>query len=227
MIRVLIVDDHDLFRQGLVQLLQMETDITVVGEGGNGLEAQRLVKELEPDVVLMDVHMPTVDGVAATREILREHPQVGIIILTMFGENAHVFQAIRAGARGYLLKNSRSSDVIAAIRAVHSGASQLDPNLATEVLSEFRRLADKAGLDEGISLLSKTELQLLRLVAAGCSNKQIADRMCFAESTVKNRLSVLFQKIEVQDRTQAAIYALTHGLVPEQMSNGKPTLGAE
>src|SRR5919109_2061877 len=123
MIRVLIVDDHDLFRQGLVQLLQMETDITVVGEGGNGLEAQRLVKELEPDVVLMDVHMPTVDGVAATREILREHPQVGIIILTMFGENAHVFQAIRAGARGYLLKNSRSSDVIAAIRAVHSGAS--------------------------------------------------------------------------------------------------------
>jgi DNA-binding NarL/FixJ family response regulator len=215
MIRVLIADDHQLFRQGLRQLLELEPDIEVVGEVGDGLKVQEAVENLKPDVVLMDINMPTVDGVAATREIVRSNPNIGVIILTMYKEDSYVFQAIRAGARGYLLKSASSSEVVDAVRAVYRGASLLDPMMTTKVLKEFRRLSETLGADDGLGGLTETEIKILKLVAAGLSNRDIARELNFAESTVKNKLSVLFEKINVEDRTQAAIYAITHGIMPE------------
>ncbi len=215
MIRVLLADDHQLFRQGLRQLLEMEPDIEVVGEVSDGLQVLEAVEKYSPDVVLMDISMPTVDGVAATRELVRSRPDIGVIILTMYKEDAYVFQAIRAGARGYLLKSASSEEVVEAMRAVYRGASLLDPMMTTKVLKEFRRLSETVGADDGLGGLTDTEIKILKLVAAGLSNKDIARELNFAESTVKNKLSVLFEKINVQDRTQAAIYAITHGIMPD------------
>jgi DNA-binding NarL/FixJ family response regulator len=215
-IRVLLADDHNLFRQGLRQLLEQEDDIEVVGEAGDGLEVQRLVAETNPDIVLMDINMPLADGVSATREIMRTDSDTGIIILTMYREEGHVFQAVQAGARGYLLKSASAAEVVSAVRAVHSGASSLDPEMASKVLEEFRRLSTKAGGEAGLGGLTERELALLRLVASGLSNKEIARNLYLSESTVKNRLSIIFEKIGAEDRTQAAIYAITHGLLPQK-----------
>ena len=215
-IKVVLADDHSLFRQGLRVLLEAERDIKVVAEVSTGLDVQTAVMETDPDVVLMDISMPVADGVSATREILRQKPDVGVIILTMHQEDGHLFQAVRAGARGYLLKTSKSADVVAAVRAVHAGASLMDPAMTAKVLDEFVRLSERVGPAEGMGALTETEMKLLRLVAAGLSNREIADKLCYAERTIKNRLSVLFEKINVRDRTQAAVYAITHGVLPAE-----------
>ncbi len=213
-IRVVLADDHQLFRQGLKALLEMERGISVVAEASDGLEVQRVATEHEADIVLMDINMPIVDGLSATRELLRARPDTGVIILSMHHEEGHVFQALRAGARGYLLKTSRVSEVASAVRAVASGLSLLDPSVTTSVVSEFRRMSSKQTPEDGLGQLTETEVKILQHVAAGMSNKEIAARLSLAESTVKNRLSVLFEKIGVLDRTQAAIYAITHGIAP-------------
>ena len=213
-VRVVLADDHQLFRQGLRALLEMERDIAVVGEANDGLEVQKVAIEQEADVVLMDINMPIVDGLSAARELIRARPKVGVIVLSMHHEEGHVFQALRAGARGYLIKTSRIAEVAAAIRAVASGLSLLDPAITTSVVSEFRRMSAKQTPEDGLGNLSETEVKILQHVAAGMSNKEIASRLSLAESTVKNRLSVLFEKIGVLDRTQAAIYAITHGIAP-------------
>ena len=214
MIRVLLVDDHDLFREGLRRLLETEPDIQVVGEAGDSAAAERAVMELKPDVVLMDISIPGTDGVSAARSLLSQHPHLAIIFLTMHAEEVVAFQAIRAGARGYLLKNSRISEVVRAIRAAYQGESLLDPGLTAKVLAEFRRMANQPRAADAVGRLTEIEVKMLQLVASGLSNREIAQRMCFAEATVKNRLSVIFNKIQVQDRTQAAIFALTHGIAP-------------
>lgn len=211
-ISVLLVDDHVLFRQALRHLLEAEPDLQVIGEAGDGRSAQQLAERANPDVVLMDISMPGIDGVTATRDLKQNNPDVKIIILTMFAEDGHVIRAIRAGADAYLLKNSDSSKVIEAIRAVARGESVIEPQLATTLLSEFRRISEFRD-EESIAGLTEREIQLLRLVAGGLSNKEIAAELSVAESTVKNRLSLLFEKLEVKDRTQAAIYALSHGLI--------------
>lgn len=215
-IRVYIADDHTLFREGLRQLLEMEADIEVVGEAADGLEAVAGVPKLSPDVVLMDINMPVVNGVAAITQILEGAPDTGIIVLTMYRQDQYVFDAMRAGARGYLLKDAKPSDLIFAIRAVARGASMVDPRLTTTVLKEFRRLANQVEADQGLGGLTQRELEILRLLALGLSNKEIAHRLCLAEKTVKNYLSIIFQKLELNDRVQAAIYALRHGLLAEQ-----------
>lgn len=213
-VRVVLADDHSLFRQGLKALLEMERGISVVGEASDGLEVQRVSLDLDANVVLMDINMPIVDGLSATRELLRARPNIGVIILSMHHEEGHVFQALRAGARGYLIKTSRISEVAAAVRAVASGLSLLDPSITSSVVSEFKRMSAKQTPEDGLGQLSETEVRILQHVAAGMSNKEIASKLSLAESTVKNRLSVLFEKIGVLDRTQAAIYAITHGIAP-------------
>jgi DNA-binding NarL/FixJ family response regulator len=211
-VSVLLVDDHVLFRQALRHLLETEQDIRVVGEASDGSQVEQLVEEQRPDVVVMDISMPAIDGIAATQILRDKHPSLGIIVLTMFAEDSQVIRAIRAGADGYLLKNIESGKVVEAIRAVARGESVVDPELATKVLNEFRRLSDVDGYNN-IAGLTEREISLLQLVANGLSNKEIATELGLAESTVKNRLSILFQKLDVKDRTQAAIYAMTHGLV--------------
>ncbi len=220
MIRVIIADDHDLFRQGLRRLLKLETDIQVVAEAANGLEVQSMVEGLEPDVVLMDIGMPIVDGISATREISSRWPDTKVIALTMYWEDGYVFRAIQAGAHGYLLKTAQASEVVGAIRAVSTGASPLEPTIAGKVLREFRRMAATNGSQDGLGGISATEITMLRLLSSGLSNKQIARKMGLAQSTVKNRLSILFSKIDVHDRTQAAIFAISHGLLPQGPSDG-------
>lgn len=195
-------------------MLNAEPDIEVIGEAGDGLEVQARVDELQPDVVLMDVGMPIVDGISACREITRRHPEATVVILSMYPDEGHLFQALRAGAAGYVLKSKGIEHVVAAVRAAADGGGLIAPDLTGKVLNEFRRIAAKAGIDDGIGHLNETELQMLQLVASGLSNREIARQMSFADSTVKNRLSVLFQKIGVSDRTQAAIYAITRGITP-------------
>lgn len=212
-IGVALADDHVLFRQALRHMLESESDIEVVGEAGDGRAIQTLVEQHLPDVILMDINMPGIDGVTATRELKSQLPGVRIIILTMFSEDGHVIRAVRAGADGYILKNSESSRVIDAIRTVYRGESVIEPQLASKLLSEFRRVSDVQD-DDAMGGLTSREIELLRLVASGLSNKEIARKLNLAESTVKNRLSLLFEKLEVKDRTQAAIYALSHGLIP-------------
>jgi DNA-binding NarL/FixJ family response regulator len=213
-ITVLLADDHVLFRQALRHLVEMEQDITVVAEASDGASALKLVDLHRPDVVLLDISMPTMDGIIATAKLREQYPDIGIIILTMFAEDSHIIRAIRAGANGYLLKNSESGRVMEAIRSVARGQSILEPQLVTKLLDEFRRLSDNRG-PTNVAGLTDRELELLRLVARGLSNKEIASTLELAESTVKNRLSILFEKLEVKDRTQAAIYAMSHGLVAQ------------
>jgi DNA-binding NarL/FixJ family response regulator len=210
-IRIVLADDHVLFRQALRNLLDTEPGLRVVGEADDGHAAIDLVGKVLPDVVVLDVSMPAVDGITATEILRSRYPQIGIVMLTMFTEDAMVIRAIRAGADGYLLKSSESYRVVEAIRTVARGDSIIDPELASKVMNEFRRLSD---IVDGVNVagLTEREVALLQLVTNGLSNKEIADELGLAESTVKNRLSVLFQKLDVKDRTQAAIYAMTHGL---------------
>lgn len=210
-ISIVLADDHVLFRQALRQLLEAERDFHIVAEAGDGAKAIEAVELHRPDVILLDISMPGMDGISATTDLRRRYPAMGIIILSMFAEDAYIIRAIRAGANGYLLKNSEAGKVIESIRAAARGESILEPYLVTKLLNEFRRMSDISE-HHNVAGLTPREIELLRLVASGQSNKEIAQTLDLAESTVKNRLSILFQKLEVKDRTQAAIYAMSRGL---------------
>lgn len=214
MVRVVVADDHDLFREGLRQLLETIPSVEIVGEAADGQEAIKLVAELHPDVVLMDINMPRVDGLRATEYIVKHYPSTNVVVLTMYQDDEYAVHAIRAGAKSYLLKNSRSDEVIQAIHVAASGGSTIDPALAPALMREYQRLLTRMPNNKQ-QHLNDREMTLLRLLANGLNNRQIADHLDLAESTVKNNLSALFQKIGVRDRTQAALYAISQGIVPK------------
>jgi DNA-binding NarL/FixJ family response regulator len=210
-IRVLIADDHRIVRQGLRHVCELAGDLIVVGEAEDGQEAIKLARQLQPDVILMDINMPLLDGVQATQRIVEADLPVQVIILTMFRQDQYVFEAIKAGARGYLLKDVDEGDLVNAIRAVHRGDALINPSMAVKLLDEFRRLSqmdDSTGDMEG---LTQGEMEVLRLVAQGADNKAVGEQLALSERTVANRLSSIYEKLHVNNRTQATLVALRRG----------------
>ena len=214
-IKVLIADDHRVVREGLSAILKTKENIEVVGEAQDGQEAVDKARTLVPDVMLMDVSMPRMGGVEATRVIKRELPHIGIIALTMYEEQQYIFDLVRAGATGYLLKDTDSSQIVAEIRAVYRGESLIHPSVASKILAEFSLLAQRKGKKPGWVEhdLTDREITVLRLVADGKTNKEIANSLDLSEKTVKNHVRNIFHKLQVYDRTQAAILAIRKGLI--------------
>jgi DNA-binding NarL/FixJ family response regulator len=206
-IRILLADDHSVVRQGLKMFLGLDADLEVVGEAKNGQEAVRLATELRPDVVLMDLLMPVMDGIAATGAIRRELPDTEVIALTSVLEDASVVSAVRAGAIGYLLKDTESDALVRAIKAAAAGQVQLAPEAQARLLREVRA-------PEGPERLSERETDVLRLVAAGRANKEIARELGIGEKTVKTHVSSILAKLGLMSRTQAALHAVRIGLAP-------------
>lgn len=209
--RVMLVDDHAVVRQGLLTFLDLQEDITVVGEAKDGVEALRLAPELEPDVVLMDLIMPRMDGIETVRRLKALRPHTQIIVLTSFGDDQKVFAAIRAGATGFLLKDVSPQDLAAAIHAARRGEASLAPGIATKLLQE---IAVGANPQSDEPTLTEREHAVLAQIAQGRSNKQIGEELSISEKTVKTHVSNILTKLHLDDRTQAAIYALKEGLVP-------------
>lgn len=218
-IRVLLVDDQPLFLEGLKTLLSLDASLEIVGECGNGREALEACRTLEPDIVLMDLNMPVLDGVAATRALKEQQPGIAVLTLTTFDDDERVFDALRAGASGYLLKDTPSRQLVEAIQAVARGQSFLQPSIAAKVLAEFNRLREPSAAPvpaRRIQLrepLSSREEDVLRWLARGSSNKEIATALSLAEGTVKNHVSNVLGKLGVLDRTQAALLARDLGIL--------------
>lgn len=214
-IKILLVDDQPLFREGLCTLLSVHPDFEVVGEAGNGAEAIRLARSLLPLVVLMDLQMPVLDGVAATRQLHEEQPNCRVIVLTTFDDDELVFDGLRAGAVGYLLKDAPSEKLAEAIRVAARGETFLQPSVAAKVVAEFARLSRKTVTTANtvIEPLSEREIEILRLIAQGASNREIAGTIFLAEGTVKNHVTSILGKLEARDRTQAALKAKDCGLI--------------
>jgi DNA-binding NarL/FixJ family response regulator len=214
-VRVLLVDDQALFREALSTLLEVRPEIEVVGEAGDGDVALRRTADLRPDVVLMDLHMPVLDGIAATRRLRVEHPDVRVLALTTFDDDEDVFAALRAGAVGYLLKDVSGDRLVEALLAAARGESVLQPSVATRVLARLAQLPDDAPprAQPLVVPLSERELGVLRLLAEGGSNREIAGALFLAEGTVKNHVTNVLAKLGARDRTQAALRARELGLV--------------
>ncbi len=211
MIRILIADDHSLFRQGLRSLLEAEGDLRVIGEAASGREALRAALETKPDIILMDIQMPGLDGVEAAKEIIKESPEAKVIMLTMYRQDAYVFEAVKAGARGYLLKDTDAGVLVDAVRRVNQGEVLLDAELAEQIIHDFRAKRDVLPRAHHADLTER-EVQILRLLAQGATNQEIADGLGISEKTVRNRLSEIFSKLHLNNRTQAALYAIREGL---------------
>jgi DNA-binding NarL/FixJ family response regulator len=214
-IRILLVDDQRLMREGLRILLELEPDLEIAGEATNGQEALDTYAEIEPDVVLMDVRMPGMDGVEATWRLRERWPSALVIILTTFDDDEYVFEGLRAGARGYLLKDVSGHDLADAVRTVAAGGALIEPSVARRVVAEFARMAPPIRqADEGLAEpLSEREREILRLMAHGLTNLEIADRLSLAQGTVKNYVTTILQKLGARDRTQAALRARELGLL--------------
>jgi NarL family two-component system response regulator LiaR len=208
-ITVMIVDDHAVVRQGLRSFLELQDDLEVVGEASDGAEAVALAKELMPDIILMDLVMPGMDGVEATRAITTAVPSARVLVLTSFSEDEKVFASIKAGAHGYLMKDVLPPELVKAIRTVYRGEAQLHPEIARKLMHEFSSPTPVAPKHD----LTDRELEVLRLIAQGKSNKEIAEELVLSEKTVKTHVSNILQKLHLSDRTQAAVYALKQRLV--------------
>jgi DNA-binding NarL/FixJ family response regulator len=212
-IRVLIADDQELVRTGFRVILEAEVDIEVVAEAANGLEAIRQAALLRPDVVLMDIRMPELDGLAATEQILRQQQPPTIVVLTTFDQNEYVYRALRAGAAGFLLKDAPSSRLIAAVRAAATGDSLIEPSITQRLVERFAEPAAVVGVPNELAALTERELEVLSLMARGLSNAEIATEMVVAETTVKTHVARLLGKLSVRDRLQAVVVAYESGFV--------------
>lgn len=220
-IRVLIADDHAIVRKGIRALLATEPQIEVVGEASDGLDAISAARRLEPDVILMDLVMPGMDGLEATRRLTACQPTARILVLTSFHGDDKVFPAIKAGALGYLLKDSRPEELVEAIRQVHRGESSLHPSIARRLLRELSAPSERAAEPE---CLTDREIEVLRLVAQGQSNRQISVSLTISEATVRTHVSNILAKLSLNSRTQAALYALREGLA--SLSETEPMVTA-
>lgn len=217
-IRLFLVDEHVLMREGLKKLFSVEESIEVVGEAANGTDALKQIHELHPDLVLLEVEIPHLNGMSLTQHITHQYPEISVIILAFQGEQNQVVQALKSGARGYILKKSSIKDVLEAIRVVSEGGVYVEPELTGVLVNELQRLTEAHPAESEENPLSEKEVEIMRAVARGLSNKEIARQLAYSEKTVKNYLSVIFQKLHLRDRTQVAIYALRHGLLSEQES---------
>ena len=214
-IRILLVDDHSLFRRGVAAALADHPDIQIVGEAADGLQAVAKAQELHPDVVLMDISMPKMDGLDATRQIKAEMPQVKIVMLTIAEEDQNLFEAIKSGAQGYLLKNVEPQELVEMLRGVFRGEAPISRGMAAKILSEFARQAQGAATALRLSTtLSGREREVLGLVATGATNKGIAATLGISPSTVKNHLQKILDKLHLENRVQAAAFAFREGLAP-------------
>jgi DNA-binding NarL/FixJ family response regulator len=212
-IRILIADDHNVVREGTRQLLEQEPDLEVIAEAADGEEAIHLTGTTSPDVVLMDVAMPKVDGISATKQIKALYPKTTILVLSAFDDDQFVFSLLEAGAAGYLLKSVRGRELVEAIRAVHAGESVLHPTVARKVLNKFVPVTGKTVKDKSNEVLSERELDVLRLASRGLSNQEIADKFSLSLRTVQAHFSHIFNKLQVSSRTEAVVRALKEGWV--------------
>ncbi|RLL46665.1 DNA-binding response regulator [Oceanobacillus piezotolerans] len=221
-IKIVLIDDHKLFREGVKRILEFEPSFDVVAEGDDGSEAAKLVKENNPDVVLMDINMPNTNGVQATSDLVRYFPNTKVIILSIHDDESYVTHALKTGAQGYLLKEMDADSLIEAIKVVKEGGSYLHPKVTHNLVKEYRRLAKESTsnfADRGVEyrkplhLLTKRECQVLQLLADGKSNRAVAETLYISEKTVKNHVSNILQKMNCNDRTQAVVSAIRKGWV--------------
>ncbi|EJL41431.1 transcriptional regulatory protein DegU [Brevibacillus agri] len=226
-LRIVIVDDHQLFREGVKRILEMEEDFKVVGEGADGGEAALLAEEHKPDVLLMDINMPNINGVSAAENVISVSPSTRVIMLSIHDDEGYVYRTLRSGASGYLLKEMGTSDLVDAVRVVASGGAYIHPKVTGKLIEEFRRLSENEGtaersfsVDESqtidpkvIESLTRREREVLQLMAEGKSNRAIGEFLFISEKTVKNHVSSILQKLNVQDRTQAVVISIKNGWV--------------
>ncbi len=214
-IRVVLVDDHALFRKGVASLLASCPDIEVVGEAGDGAEAIAKVAELMPDLILMDIHMPSMDGLEVTRRIKAEHPYVKVVMLTVAEEDRSLFDAIKAGAHGYLLKRVEPDEFLGMVRGISRGEAPISRRMASKILGEFGKHMKGQQAEDPAGKLTPREREVLQYLTQGRSNKEIANTLCVSENTVKNHLKNILAKLHLQNRVQAVAFALREGIVPD------------
>lgn len=212
-INILLADDHNVLRQGIAQVLESQEDMNVVAQARNGEEALHLARVHRPNIVLLDINMPKMDGVEITRKIIEEFPEIRVIILTMYRRDDYVFGAIKAGASGYLLKEVEMDELLAAVRRVYRGDAVMDPSITGRILAALKEdTPAKSNLE---TKLPERDVEILRLLSLGLTNRDIAERLFISEKTVGNRLSLVFRKLNLKNRTQAALY------VRESLTNGE------
>ena len=212
-IRILIADDHALVRDGTRRILEEEADFDVVAEAGDGEAAVVLTRELKPDVAIVDIAMPKIDGIEATKQIKKTCPTTAVLILTAFDDDQFIFSLLKAGAAGYMLKTARSQELVDAVRALHEGESVLHPSIARKVLNRFVTSPERTVKQKGLEVLTEREVEILLLVTRGLSNKEIASELSLSIRTIQHHLGSIFSKLQVGSRTEAVIRSLKEGWV--------------